>query len=115
MARGALLEFVLDQLDRIDQVAARSMFGGIGLYADAVFFAIIHRDTLYFKVDDKTRAAYQRAGMTPFKPFTNRPMTLQYYEVPARVLEDREALTRWARRAIAAAERNAGPKARAHR
>ena len=98
------LSFVLDQLNAIDGVASRPMFGGTGLYAGTVFFGIIYHDILYLKVDAQTRADYERAGMTPFRP---RKTTMQYYEVPAGVLENGEELTAWARKAIAAAESSA--------
>ena len=98
---AAFLDFVLDQLSAIDAVTARRMFGGYGLYAGDIFFAIIFSDVLYLKVNDSTRGAYLRAGMQPFKPYSDRPTTFQYYEVPMRVLEDSEELTKWARRAIA--------------
>ncbi len=81
------------------------MFGGVGLYAKSVFFGIIFRHILYLKVDDSTRTAYERAGMKPFKPYVDRPVTMQYYEVPLKVLEDGEQLTKWAERAIAVAQR----------
>lgn len=97
------VRFVLDQLEGIDDVSPRSMFGGTGLYAGTVFFAIIFDDVLYLKVNDSTRKQYERAGMKPFKPYENRPTTMQYYEVPVEVLEDSEELTKWAHRAIAVA------------
>ena len=81
------------------------MFGGTGLYSADVFFGIVFSDTLYLKVDAATRAAYVRAGMKPFNPYRNRPTTMQYYEVPARVLDDRDELTKWARQAITVATR----------
>ena len=105
--RDAYLAYVLDQLDGIEHIVSRPMFGGTGLYAGTVFFGIIYRDTLYLKVDDLTRADYEHAGMKPFTPFTPRTTTMQYYEVPAAILEVREDLTAWARKAIAAAERSA--------
>jgi DNA transformation protein len=104
------LRFVLDQLDGIEDVVSRPMFGGTGLYAGTVFFGIIFRDILYLKVDNRTRADYERAGMKPFKPYAGRPTTMQYYEVPAAVLESGEDLTGWARKAIAAADRSASRK-----
>ena len=97
------VDFVLDELSGIDGVSARSMFGGTGLYCESVFFAIIFNDILYLKVNSETRAAYERAGMKPFKPFAKQPMTMQYYEVPVAVLENPQDLTAWARRAITAA------------
>ena len=97
--------FVLDQLDGLDELSARRMFGGAGLYCGAVFFGIVHGDVLYLKVNDKTRPGYERAGMKPFKPLAHRPDAASYYAVPVEVLEDAEKLTEWARRAIAGSAR----------
>ena len=101
--------FVLDQLSDIEELTSRPMFGGLGLYSDALFFGIIFSDILYFKVNEKTRGAYEREGAKPFKPYAGRPTTMHYYEVPGRVLEDGEELTKWARRAIRAARDKANP------
>src|SRR5438552_14534467 len=50
--------FVIDQLSRvIPRVRARSMFGGVGIYAGDRFFALIADDTLYLKVDAWDHAA----------------------------------------------------------
>jgi len=96
---------VLDQLRDIDDVISKSMFGGVGLYSGDVFFAIVYHDVVYFKVDDLNRADYIRARTEPFTPYEGQSTTLQYYEVPASVLEDADELCKWARRAIASAER----------
>ncbi|MFQ5901401.1 MAG: TfoX/Sxy family protein [Thermodesulfobacteriota bacterium] len=58
------LEYVLDQLRPVD---FRKMFGGVGLYLDGVFFALIANDILYFKVDESNRQDYEAEGMGPFK------------------------------------------------
>jgi TfoX/Sxy family transcriptional regulator of competence genes len=61
--------FVLDQLARTTPgLRARSMFGGVGLYAGDLFFALMDDDVLYFKVDDNTRARFEELGMGPFRP-----------------------------------------------
>lgn len=96
-------EFVLGQLSDVRGLHARPMFGGIGLYADGVFFGIVAGDALYFKVDDTNRADYERAGSGPFKPYADRAMTMAYYSVPAAVVEDSADLVRWAKRSIALA------------
>ena len=108
----SFLAFVLDQLHGIEHVVSRPMFGGTGLYAGTVFFGIIFRDILYLKVDDRTRGDYERAGMKPFSPYGARKTTMQYYEVPADVLESPEDLIACVRKAIAAAERSAARKNR---
>ena len=99
----AFVDFVLDQLSGVDGVRAQAMFGGTGLYCSDVFFGIIHRDILYLKVNDDTRAAYEGAGMKPFKPYADRPTTMQYYEVPVAILEDPRDLAVWIERAVAVA------------
>ena len=102
----AFRRFVLDQLEGLDDVSARSMFGGVGLYCGEVFFGILARDTLFLKVDDETRAIYEAAGMRPFKPYQDRPTTMKYYAVPVEVLESSVELVRWARNAVVAARRS---------
>ncbi len=95
-------EYVLEQLRRVASIEGRRMFGGMGLYSGGLFFAILQNDTLYLKVDDRNRGDYERAGMKPFKPYSDRSMTFQYYELPAAVLEDEDELRVWIRRSLAA-------------
>jgi DNA transformation protein len=96
--------FVLEQLRRIrPDIRDRSMFGGLGIYAGDLFFALIAEDTLYFKVDDSNRADFEERGSSPFRPFGEAGAVMQYYEVPADLLEDPEALRPWMDRAVAVA------------
>ncbi|MDB6086849.1 MAG: regulator of competence-specific s [Gammaproteobacteria bacterium] len=98
------LRWVLEQVAGAGRVSSRRMFGGVGLYRDEVFFAIISGDTLYFKVDDVNRGDYERRGMTQFRPYRDRPrVSMNYYEVPADILEDADECVVWALRAVAAA------------
>jgi DNA transformation protein and related proteins len=94
--------FVLEQLRRVSPVSAKSMFGGVGLYAERLFFALIAEDRLYFKVDDTTRPDFERLGMEPFRPFGENS-AMGYYEVPVDVLEDPVQLAHWMKKAIAVA------------
>lgn len=92
-------DFVLDQLADLRDVTCRAMFGGHGLYRGAIFFGIIHKGRLYFKVSPATLPSYREQGMKPFRP--NARQTLKnYYEVPVDVLEDAEALLALAKQAI---------------
>jgi DNA transformation protein and related proteins len=100
----AFRQFVLDQLEELGDVTPRSMFGGVGLYRRGVFFGIIARDVLYLKVDDTTRADYEREGMHPFRPYPRRGGTMKYYAVPVGVLESAAELVSWARKAVVVAE-----------
>jgi DNA transformation protein and related proteins len=96
--------FVLEQLGRVTPVRGKSMFGGVGLYAEGLFFALIAEDRLYFKVDDTNRPDFERLGMEPFRPF-GADSAMGYYEVPADVVEDAAQLGLWMRKAIAVAAR----------
>lgn len=98
--------FVLDQLSRVvPKIRARSMFGGVGIYAGELFFALLADDTLYFKVDDANRPDFERRGMAPFRPYGETGEVMQYYQVPADLLDDPDALKPWAEKSIAAAAR----------
>ena len=96
-------DFVLDQLAGVPQVRPKPMFGGVGLYSGARFFAILAADELFFKVGDDNRAAYEAAGSEPFRPVADRPVSMSYFRVPIEVLEDPAELAEWARAAIRAA------------
>ena len=99
--------FVLEQLSRrAFGVRARSMFGGVGIYAGEYFFALIADDTLYFKVDDSNRRDFEARGMGPFRPYGEGGEVMQYYCVPEDLLEDSEALGIWTEKAIAVARRS---------
>jgi len=96
--------FIVDQLSRVvPELRARGMFGGVGIYAGQQFFALIADDALYFKVDDTNRPDFERLGMRPFQPYGESGEVMQYYQVPAEILEDPEALRPWADKAIAVA------------
>ncbi len=101
MPSDSFLEFVLDQLAPLGEVTPHRMFGGHGIYRGTVFFAIIHKGTLYFKVDEESRADYIARGMDPFRPSAKQTLK-SYYEVPVEIIEDSDALVAWARRAVRA-------------
>lgn len=93
--------YVLEQLERLGRVRSKRMFGGVGLYCDDLFFALIDDDTLYLKVDDSTREEFVRRGLRPFQPFRDKPeYSMSYYEAPADALDDPELLVDWARGAV---------------
>ena len=99
------VRYVCEHLAPLGQVSARSMFGGWGLYVDDQFCAIVHRDTLYLRVDDMTRADFEARGCGPFKPFPDKATILSYHEAPAEVFEDTAEMLAWGRKALDAALR----------
>jgi DNA transformation protein len=104
--------FILEQLEPFARLQAKAMFGGVGLYGDGLFFALMDDDRLYFKVDDATRPDFEALGSGPFLPFGDPAKPMGYYEVPGELLEDAEALGPFVRQALAVAGRaKSGTKA----
>lgn len=98
-------EFLKDQLAGFGPVAIRRMFGGAGVYADDVMFGLIADDTLYLKVDGTTVPAFEAEGMRAFTYTAKggKPISMSYWEVPPRLLEDPDELAEWARTAYGVA------------
>ena len=108
------LEYVLEQLAALGALRSNRMFGGVGLYSDALFFGLIDDDTLFFKTDETNIAEYHARKMPRFMPFPDRPeAVLGYHQVPADVIEDAELLVAWARKSVAVALASRARKARA--
>lgn len=100
------LQFILDQLTGLGRITTRRIFSGVGLYLNDVIFGLIFKDQLYFKTDDVSRVEYEKCGMQGFRTQSEKrapKLKMTYYTVPADVLEDPEALTVWARGALAVA------------
>lgn len=105
-------DYVVDQLEQLGWVTIKKMFGGAGIYYDGIIFGLLADDVLYFKVDDSNRSDYEQTGMEPFQPFADKPMVMPYYEVPVEILENKELLSDWARKALLASKNkpSKGPK-----
>jgi len=109
-------EFVADLLMDFGPVTIRNMFGGAGVYADGVMFAILANDTFYLKADETSARAFASEGMQPFsyRPEGRDAIAMSYWEVPPRLLEEPQQLASWAREAhrIACAARSKAPRKR---
>ena len=106
-------EFVIEQLSRVATgIRSRAMFGGVGIYGEELFFALIADDTIYFKVDDTNRPDFEARGMGPFRPMGPNGEVMQYYALPEDLLEDPDALQPWVEGALAAARRKRSGRTR---
>ena len=103
-------EFVLEQLGRVVAIEWKRMFGGVGLYADGTFFALIDDDIVYFKVGEENRADFEAAGARAFSPYGDGRLSMSYFQLPVEVLEDIDALRAWTQKAVAAAQQAAAKK-----
>ncbi len=85
------------------------MFGGIGIYAGDLFFALADDGRLYFKVDPSNQEDFESAGMGPFIPWDGaNPMG--YWELPPGVLDNPAKLQVWVDKAVHVADRKKKPR-----
>jgi DNA transformation protein len=102
-------DFLIDLFADFGPVTIRRMFSGFGISADGTNFALALRSGLYFRADAQTIPRFEAEGSKPFQ-YQTRTKTVtvaSYWELPARLFDDPEELTGWARAALAAAERAA--------
>lgn len=105
-------EFLIDLFADFGPVTIRRMFSGYGISADGTNFALALRAGLYFRADEATIPQFEAEGSKPFQYQTRaRAVTVNsYWQLPARLFDDTEELSGWARAALAAAERAAVKK-----
>jgi DNA transformation protein len=98
---------IADLFSSFGPVSVRRMFGGAGIYADGTMFALVSDGTIYLKVGDSNRAAFEREDLPPFTYVTGsgKRGVMSYRRMPDRLYDDPEELAVWARAALAAAQR----------
>jgi DNA transformation protein len=110
-------EFLIDLFSSFGPVTIRRMFSGYGISADGTNFALALRSGLYLRADETTIPHFEAEGSRPFQ-YQTRAKTVtvnSYWELPARLFDDTDELSEWAKAALAAARRAAvkkRPKAR---
>jgi DNA transformation protein len=108
-----LVQRVLGLLLALGPVHARRMFGGYGLFLDGTMFALIDRNRLYIKADDRTKADFAAAGAEPFTyRRQGKRIALSYWLAPEGSLASPGSLLPWARLGVEAATRGRAAKAR---
>jgi DNA transformation protein len=102
-------EFLIDLFAHFGPVTIRRMFSGYGISADGTNFALALRAGLYFRADEVTIPQFEAEGSKPFS-YQTRAKTVtvnSYWQLPARLFDDTEELSSWAKAALAAAQRAA--------
>lgn len=105
-----------DLFQPVVPVKLRRMFGGHGIYAEGVMFALETGGSVYLKADGETEPAFRAAGSEPFSyEGSNRMVSMSYWRLPDEGFEDPERLADWVRLARGAARRAQIEKARRDR
>jgi DNA transformation protein and related proteins len=104
-------DFLSELFSDFGPVTLRRMFSGYGISVDGINFALALRAGLYFHADEATIPQFQAEGSKPFayqqRSTAKIVIVNSYWESPARLFDDSEERTTWARAALAAAQRAA--------
>ena len=114
VASDTFAEFLREQLAPLGRVTIRRMFGKAGVFCDGLMFAMVADDTLYFRVDDHNRAAFEEALSSPLLSYEKKGVAidLAFCRAPERLFDEPDELVTWARLALAAARRVAAKRQR---
>src|SRR5579872_6824846 len=92
-------------------VTVKGMFGGRGVYADGLMFALQAGEDIYLKTDAISAPRFKEAGSRPFvyrSPMG--PKETSYWLMPRAAATDEKALKTWCGLALEAARRVAAAK-----
>ena len=105
--------FLEELLEPLGPVVFKRLFGGEGLSLGGVTFAFIMEQSLYMRVDDETRPAFEDAGAEPFSYSTKRKRVIvrSFFATPEELFDDAAEFRDWARTALAVAQGAAREKA----
>lgn len=103
--------FAVELLSSVGPVSAKRMFGGHGVYARGVMFALLDDDELFLKVDGETRARFRDAGCRNWVYPGMAEAETSYYRPPDEAHDDPEAMAPWAQLGLEAALRARAAKA----
>jgi len=91
-------------------IESKAMFGGLGIYHDGVFMAVVDDDRLFFKIDHQTEPDYVARGMAQWSHDGGKTMS-PYRELPEEILSDPAECGKWLDESRdAAVRRKAKPK-----
>jgi DNA transformation protein len=103
-------EHIRELFEHFHPVEVRRMFGGAGIAADGIIFAIVFDSVIYLKTDEATLPDFEREGSKPFVyPLMKTPRTRKspstFWRLPERLYDDPEELAVWAARSLAISQR----------
>jgi DNA transformation protein and related proteins len=80
------------------------MFGGAGIYREAVMFGLVSDGEIFLKCDNDTSTRFREAGCRPFVySRRGKSVDMSYWSLPDEALDDSELLKAWADLAYQAA------------
>jgi DNA transformation protein len=107
-------EAIRELFSTFGMVSVRRMFGGHGVFADGIMFALESDGEMYLKADDLTIPKLAAENSEPFVyKAKGREIALSYWKLPERLYDEPDEFAGFARDAFGAAQRAAGGKSKA--
>ncbi len=94
---------VQDVLCDLENITAKSMFGGFGIYRNGKIFAIIMTDEKFYlkgETESSQKFYESNGGVQAEYESRNKIMKMKYWSVPEEILENREEIQNWLQRAF---------------
>jgi DNA transformation protein len=89
-------------------VVVKRMFGGSGIYAEELCFAIESGGEVFLKADAQSQSTFSAVGSSPFVyNARGKPMTTSYWRLPSAAYDEPDQLIRWAALGLDSARRAA--------
>ena len=107
------ITYIVDLMQSLGSVTAKSMFGGHGFFLDGLMFALVADGELYLKADKESESDFLDMGLEAFRyEKKGKAFKMSYFQAPEDALEDSVAMSLWANKAYSAALRAAAKKQR---
>jgi DNA transformation protein len=104
-------EAIRELFSAFGTVSVCRMFGGHGVFADGMMFALESDGELYLKADDLTIPKLAAENSAPFiYRARGREIALSYWKLPERLYDEPDEFAGFAQDAFGAAQRAAGGK-----
>lgn len=98
----------------LEPVTVKRMFGGAGVYAQGLCFAIEQDGEVFLKVDAESEPIFSAVGSSPFVyEARGKPVALSFWRLPLIAHDDFDELRRFASLGLDAARRAAEAKLKA--
>lgn len=96
-----------EMFEAVGPVTIRRMFGGKGIYARGVIFALELRGELMLKGDAESGPMLEEAGAIRwrYEGRSGKAVAMPYWTLPDEALDDPDMMAKWARIALDAAIR----------
>ena len=107
-------EWAREHFAGLGRLEIKRMFGGAGVYASGVIFALLDDGVVWLKGDEALGQAFVAAGSRQFIYPTKdgRMMSMGYWTLPEAALDDPDEAVAWARRSLDVAVKKASGKKR---